>query len=434
MKKNLKSFLIFTLCLCFLASSYGTELVVLAKNTDKENNSQVEWIDDDEDDEDNDDDEETSENENQSNAGQSEDDANKAKLEELTKESKKLEEERKKIEASINNAKSQKQQQQAIKESLNEKINNTVSQIGVLQERITLLEEEIEETEDAIAKLEKTIEKNFQLFLQRVRASYISGDVKPMSVVLGADSYYDSLVAVKTAESIANHDNQLIESLNSDKKEVEDALAALDANKKDLEASQKSLEAKKEEFNGELEATNAEIQSITQLEQEFLADLEANKKKSAEMQAEMNAIFAKINSQGEYVGGEMLWPVPGFSTISSYYGYRWNNTDFHTGIDITGSGVNGHTIVAANSGTVAVANTSYVPGRGYGKYVIVDHGGGMLTLYGHCSELLVSEGDKVVKGTPIAKVGSTGWSTGPHLHFDIRKNNQHTNPLPYLKG
>ena len=91
MKKNLKSFLIFTLCLCFLASSYGTELVVLAKNTDKENNSQVEWIDDDEEDEDNDDDEETSENENQSNAGQSEDDANKAKLEELTKESKKLE-------------------------------------------------------------------------------------------------------------------------------------------------------------------------------------------------------------------------------------------------------------------------------------------------------------------------------------------------------
>lgn len=425
MKKHIKPFLALVLCIGFLMTSGASSLTALAINDDDDEDSPFQWIDDDE---------ETGENNPADTSAATEEEANKQKLEELSQKSQQLADARKKIEANINNAKNQKQQQQTIKDSLNEKINNTVSQIGVLQERISLLEDEIEETEERIKALQQTIDENYHLFLQRVRASYMSGDVKPMSVVLGADSYYDSLVAVKTAESIAQHDNDLIESLQSDKAEIEEALAELDANKKDLEESQKSLEAKKEEFDEELQVTNAKIQNISQLEKEFLSDLEANKKKSAEMQAEMNAIFAKIGSNGEYVGGEMLWPVPGYSTISSYYGYRWNNTDFHTGIDITGSGVNGATIVAANSGTIAVANTTYVAGKGYGKYVMIDHGGGMVTLYGHCSELLVSEGQTVAKGTPIAKVGSTGWSTGPHLHFEIRKNNQHTNPLPYLKG
>ena len=130
----------------------------------------------------------------------------------------------------------------------------------------------------------------------------------------------------------------------------------------------------------------------------------------------------------------MMWPVPGFGTITSYYGWRWNKTDYHTGIDISGGGINGATIVAANSGRVAKVNTSYVPGKGYGIYVMIDHGGGKVSLYGHCSKILVSEGQSIVKGTPIAKVGSTGWSTGPHLHFEVRENGNHANPLAYLKG
>ena len=94
----------------------------------------------------------------------------------------------------------------------------------------------------------------------------------------------------------------------------------------------------------------------------------------------------------------------------------------------------GATIVAANTGTVVKTNTSFTPGRGYGIYVIIDHGGGKSTLYGHCSALLVSEGQTVSRGQPIAQVGSTGWSTGPHLHFEVREDGNHVNPLPYLKG
>ena len=111
-----------------------------------------------------------------------------------------------------------------------------------------------------------------------------------------------------------------------------------------------------------------------------------------------------------------------------------SGTDFHTGVDFTGSNVNGKKVVAANAGNVIFTKTTYIPGKSYGKYIIVDHGGGYSTLYAHLSSVNVSVGDYVKKGQSIGNVGSTGWSTGPHLHFEIRVNGKHTNPLPYLKG
>lgn len=415
-KRKFQCLLAMLLCLCMLNSS--AMLPAFASNT-ATNGTEGEL---------------SQEEQEAADAAAAEDAANRQKLEELQNQSAELEEQRKQIQSQINSAKTQKEQQVAIKNTLDSKIENTVAQISVLDQKIIVLKEEISLTEEHVEELQQTIAENFQLFLQRVRASYMYGDIQPMSVVLGADNYYDSLVAAKTIESVANHDNELIESLTNDKQEVEEALAQLEVDKKDLEDSIAQLEEEKASLESDLAATEDKIQNISQLEKEFLADLAANQKKSQELQAEMNAIFAQINSTGEYVGGVMMWPVPGFSTISSYYGWRWNNSDFHTGIDITGSGVNGATIVAANSGTVAKVNTSYVPGKGYGIYVIIDHGGGTVSLYGHCSAVLVSEGQTVAKGTPIAKVGSTGWSTGPHLHFEIRENGQHVNPLSYLKG
>ncbi len=415
-KRKFQCLLAMLLCLCMLNSS--AMLPAFASNT-VTNGTEGEL---------------SQEEQEAADAAAAEDAANRQKLEELQNQSAELEEQRKQIQSQINSAKTQKEQQVAIKNTLDSKIDNTVAQISVLDQKIIVLKEEISLTEEHVEELQQTIAENFQLFLQRVRASYMYGDIQPMSVVLGADNYYDSLVAAKTIESVANHDNELIESLTNDKQEVEEALAQLEVDKKDLEDSVAQLEEEKASLESDLAATEDKIQNISQLEKEFLADLAANQKKSQELQAEMNAIFAQINSTGEYVGGVMMWPVPGFSTISSYYGWRWNNSDFHTGIDITGSGVNGATIVAANSGTVAKVNTSYVPGKGYGIYVIIDHGGGTVSLYGHCSAVLVSEGQTVAKGTPIAKVGSTGWSTGPHLHFEIRENGQHVNPLSYLKG
>lgn len=134
---------------------------------------------------------------------------------------------------------------------------------------------------------------------------------------------------------------------------------------------------------------------------------------------------------GDYTGGVMYWPVPGYSRISSYYGYRihpiFKKRQLHTGIDIPAN--RGQTVIAAKEGTVVFSGTK----GGYGSTVIVNHGGEISTLYAHNSRLLVKRGDVVEKGQAIARVGNTGNSTGPHLHFEVRKNNVAVDPLPWLR-
>lgn len=133
--------------------------------------------------------------------------------------------------------------------------------------------------------------------------------------------------------------------------------------------------------------------------------------------------------------GTFTWPLPYFRTITSYYGARWGTV--HQGIDISGYNVYGASIVAADGGTVVAVNKTSTWGTGmfagYGYAVIIDHGNGLRTLYAHCSRILVNAGDKVSKGQTIARVGNTGMSTGPHLHFEVRRNNSRVNPLPYLQ-
>ena len=125
--------------------------------------------------------------------------------------------------------------------------------------------------------------------------------------------------------------------------------------------------------------------------------------------------------------GRFTWPLPGVSTISSYYGMRWGR--LHSGIDISCSGVYGRTIVAADAGTVTTVKNSP---SGYGLHVIINHGNGYTTLYAHCSSVLVSAGQTVSKGQAIAKVGNSGRSTGPHLHFEIRVNGTAKNPMNWF--
>lgn len=132
-----------------------------------------------------------------------------------------------------------------------------------------------------------------------------------------------------------------------------------------------------------------------------------------------------VNKKG-VASGKFMWPVPSLHTITTYFAWRWGT--FHKGIDISGSGAYGSTIVASDGGVVSLADWN----DGYGKCVIIDHGNGKKTLYGHCSSLLVQNGEAVSKGQPIALVGSTGDSTGPHCHFEVIVNDAKVNPLSYV--
>ncbi len=211
---------------------------------------------------------------------------------------------------------------------------------------------------------------------------------------------------------------------------VEEAKAALEADQEELADTKAEAEETRRQLDAKLSATVAEIQSIEQMEKEFLADIAAKQKEMKETQEEIDRIYAEMEAMSEFVGGTFMLPVPGYASISSYYGWRFNGSDFHTGVDFTGKNVNGKSVVAANAGNVIFTKTTYIPNKSYGKYIIVDHGGGYSTLYAHLSSVNVSVGDYVEKGENIGNVGSTG----PHLHFEVRINGKHTNPLPYLKG
>ena len=177
----------------------------------------------------------------------------------------------------------------------------------------------------------------------------------------------------------------------------------------------------------------------------YLAELNASEKTLSDsidkLQQQADSLVAQIraasssSSTSKYTGGTMAWPLPGFYTITSPFGNRLHPVlgvyKMHTGVDIAGSGCNGKNVVAAADGTVITAGWI----SGYGNTVIIDHGGGITTLYGHSQRLLVSKGQKVTRGQAIMFVGMTGYATGPHLHFEVRENGKYVNPLDgYLKN
>lgn len=355
-------------------------------------------------------------------------------IDDLNDRLKQLQQESDALQAKVNNAKTEKEKQEAIKAQTSEEINITRSKITVLEEKIIALEEEIARKEKEIEGLEEKIDDNYDLFKRRMRAMYMSENSSMISLVLSSQSIGDFLTTSEYLRRVAQHDQDILDDLRQTLEDVEAAKAAVEADREELDASREELERLKSQLNQKYDSTVAQIQSIDQMEKEFLADIAAKQKEMKETQEEIDRIYASMEESGEFVGGTFMLPVPGYSYISSYYGWRFNGTDFHTGVDFTGANVNGKSVVASNTGTVSFIKTTYVPGVGYGKYIIVDHGGGYSTLYAHLSSINVSVGQEVRKGENIANVGSTGWSTGPHLHFEVRVNGQHTNPLPYLQG
>lgn len=351
-----------------------------------------------------------------------------AKIEQDLKE---LAAEQNKIAANIQSTKGEAEKKQAEVTYIDGQISNTKAEINSMEARIGLLEESITLQEEMIKDKKEEYEKNYDIFKKRVRALYMYDNTTVLGLVLGTDSFIDFLTTSDNLSAIAAHDEKLMQELDTERRLLEEEMENLESTKTDVEASKVETESKRKELDQRFSVAQSQVYEITALQQQFEKDYAASKAQSDAMRAEMNAIYAQIKlSEEEYVGGVMAWPTPGSRNITSTYGWRFNNTDFHTGIDLAAP--HGSTVIAANSGEVALVNTSYTPGRGYGIYVIVDHGGGMTTLYAHLSAVSVSKGQKVSRGDAIASVGSTGWSTGPHLHFEVRENKNHKDPYPYI--
>ncbi len=354
------------------------------------------------------------------------------KLDGLKGDYEKLQKELDAIKKNIDSISDEKSKTIAKQNSVSRQISIAHEQITILQQRIAVLTEEIAQKEQEIEDKQADIDENYALFKVRMRALYMTDTTSVMNVLFGAQSFSEFLERSEYIKRITQHDDELIANLRADKAAIEAAKAEIDAAKAEVDAAKAEEDAKKKALEGQYSTLSQEVSILKKAEAEYNANKAKIQKELDEAKAEIDKLMAELASDGEYVGGEFTWPVPGYSNISSYYGWRFNNSDFHTGIDITGSGVYGKSIKAANAGEVAFVQTNYTAGVGYGKYVIINHGGGYATLYAHMSSISVKLGDWVDKGESIGAVGSTGWSTGPHLHFEIRVGGKHTNPMNHF--
>ena len=329
------------------------------------------------------------------------------------------------------------------------------AEIAAVELRISDTEASIADKEMQIEMLDKQNKENIERFGKIMHAMYITDSDDYLSIIAGSADFYDIFVRSEIMKSVneqnLNFMHQLmsdIEKLEQDEKDLEDA-------KKNLEYDKITLESEKDDLLDEKTALDEEKKYYNDLNSSYwteyntyavkIQDLESRqanlqyekKVTQADREKAEKALEEEIRRAQEaakhntvYDTGEWAWPVsPSFTLITTYFGYDAWRSGNHGGIDIGNSGMMGANIYASKGGEVIIAKTTYIPGYDYGMYVVIDHGNGYQTLYAHCSAIYVSVGQLVNKGDCIAAVGSTGWATGPHLHFEVRKDGGRIDPL-----
>ena len=314
-------------------------------------------------------------------------------------------------------------------EKLDEKIQQSEEKITKLNDQVTQLQTEISDIQAKLEVAEKNYETQKQVMEKRLVAIYEAGDTKYIDVLLKSNNISEFLSNYYLITEITSMDQSLLDEVETQKKEIE-------LSKQKLEKNQTSLASALQTQT----QTSTVLQNTKTLRENYIARLSDEEKAKQAQIDEITAQYEAVNNQilelakqgldTVYIGGVLAWPVPGYTKITSNYGMRVHpitgQYKLHTGVDI--SAPIGANFVAANDGIVTKAEYN----TAYGNMVVIDHGGGISTLYAHGSEILVTVGQTVKKNDAILKVGSTGYSTGPHAHFEVRINGVVTNPIPYI--
>lgn len=345
---------------------------------------------------------------------------------------------------------------QLITAKMNE-INDKELEIAAVEQSIEDKELEILNKQEEIQVLEAENKSNLEKFAKLARALYISDTSDTIPILNGSDDWYNFFVYTDVVKNISSQNLEFMNSLLNSIKEQEDMIEALDGEILELNVEKEKLEQQKLELQAEqdaLEDEKSELQDYVDEQYSSLYDKasenEALKNKVANLNyaidatneeiEELNAAVAEeirakqaANSdQVVYSSDGFRWPLDsGYQLITTPFGYdAWRGGN-HYGIDIGNAGIGGAPIYAAQSGTVITAYNDSGYHGGYGNYVVIDHGGGISTLYAHCVSTCVYEGQVVNKGDIIGYVGMTGWATGNHLHFEVRINGTPYDPFGY---
>ncbi|MDR1116888.1 MAG: peptidoglycan DD-metalloendopeptidase family protein [Oscillospiraceae bacterium] len=355
-----------------------------------------------------------------------------AELDALKKKASSLKNEKSAITSELNQLQKEKNNAISQKKALDQQISVIESQIENATQLIAAFDEQIAVKESEIAAAEAEEAAEYALFKQRVRAMEENRSASYWGVLLKAESFSDLLSRTSVINDIIEYDKQLMAKLGKIREEIVTAKTELEQDRTEHAAIKAELEGQKLEAEQRYEEQANFITELEADEAEYKAALEAAQKAEREAEAEVNKMIKELAKLSVYVGGEWGWPLPGYYTVTSEFNpNRYHPVlkkyTAHTGTDIAAP--KGTTIVASNSGNVIIAGWN----NGYGNYVVIDHGGGYTTLYGHMSQILTKKGADVKKGEKIGLVGSTGYSTGPHLHFGISKNGTYINPMQFFK-
>ena len=339
----------------------------------------------------------------------------------------------------------------AQKQAMDERNMYTLQQIQLNNQEIELYDEMIAEKAAELEEAQRLENEQLERYRARVRAMEENGGYNILAIISKSDSFSDMLTAMDDVGEIMESDRQLEdayiaarENTESVKADYEDTRAELEELKAQLKAEQEELEKDIEEaiqiildLENDLENRQAEYDAIMAAEDaanatidKLVAELEAQR--AAEAAAAAAAAGGSGGGGSANASGSFLWPVASYVYVSSRFGLRVHpitgKTKSHTGIDIASN--QGTAVYASDGGTVTLAGWN----GGYGNCIMIDHGNGYVTLYGHLSSISVSVGQTVSQGATIGAVGSTGNSTGPHLHFEVLKNGTRIDPEQFFSG
>lgn len=406
-------------------------------------------------------------------------------ISDLEQQLQQLEQENQKYQKILDDTKSDIAEKEEYKSALVSKVQVLDEKIAVTREKISSLNDDIKEKQDAYDKGLSEVEDQFDALANRLRILYMSGNATDLEIIFGAKDFSDLIDKMELVKSLANSDKELISEIQTKLDELSTKKESLEADKKDLETQQASLKSDQDEFNKLISDNDEILKNLYASNSEAQNSLESAALQSDEIEAKISQYYAAQKAAAEHAaqasqsssssgsssssssssssgssssgssssgsssvivpsGSGFAWPTPGFVSLSSEW-FEDREVYNHGGIDIAGAGIMGTPVVAAADGTVVATNSSCTHnwgksyscgcGGGYGNYVMISHAGGKMTVYGHLTSLTVSSGQSVSRGQIIGYVGSTGNSTGPHLHYECRLNGVRYNPMseyPYM--
>ncbi len=324
-------------------------------------------------------------------------------------------------------------------EELITQISSYQSEIDELNNKISDINSQIEEAQNKVDEKQDDYDNQQELLEKRLVATYEAGETSYLDVLLSSDSLTDLISNYYLISEINESDMQLMEKIKKEQEELEQAKQTLETSKQDLDNTRAEKQQKTTELQNAKAEKDSYVEQLNEDEKNTQAELEQFEQDKRDIQAQLAAIAKKesasyntSNISNNPSSSGYIRPIVGYGITCGWMGYSG-----HTGVDFTGSGIAGKPVLAAKTGTVVTStalkysNGSY---RSYGEYIVINHHDGTMTLYAHGApgSRLVSAGQTVSQGQQIMSVGTTGNSTGYHLHFEVRVNGTPVNPAPYL--